>query len=73
MTTLAFLAALPVFFLVALILAKRLGLLAMAPSGKWPFYVRSRQATSEQRPDQVSERTPLDLTDLPLDSFPPRF
>ena len=73
MTTLAFLAALPVFVLAALILAKRLGLLARAPSGKWPFYVRKRQATSEQRPDEVSERTALDLTDLPLDSFPPRF
>ena len=73
MRTLAFLAALTVFLLVALILAKRLGLFAMAPRGKWPFWVRNRKATSEQRPEQVSERSALDLSDLPLDSFPPRF
>jgi len=73
MRTLAFLAALTVFLLVALILAKRLGLFAMAPRRKWPLSGRNRKATSEQRPDQVSERSALDLTDLPLDSFPPRF
>ena len=73
MRTLAFLAALPVFLLVALILAKRLGLLAMAPSGWWPFYWRNRPPTSEQGLNRVREQTALDLTDLPLDSFPPRF
>jgi hypothetical protein len=72
MRTLAFLAALPVFVLVALILAKRLGLLAAAPWGQ-RFYVRSRQSASEQVLNQVSEQTALDLPDLPLDSFPPRF
>ena len=71
MSTFALLAALPVFVLVALILAKRLGLLAVARWGRRPL--GSTQHTSEPVLKQVSERTALDLSDLPLDSFPPRF
>jgi hypothetical protein len=71
MRTFAFLAALPVFVLVALILAKRLGFLAEARWGRRPL--RSTQYASEPVLNQVSARTALDLSDLPLDSFPPRF